>query len=96
MTDEKTAKTKVERVRGMISQLKEMEHYSRSNIEKLGEFWLALEEEIKHKDFAGKMSDLMAAQSAFEDLVKQTIEDYEMECNRIQNEEIGKKGAEEA
>ncbi|MBM3359517.1 MAG: hypothetical protein FJY54_17560 [Betaproteobacteria bacterium] len=96
MAEEKTTKTKVERLRGMISQLKEMEHYSRSNIEKLGEFWLALEEEIKHKDFAGRMSELMAAQSAFEDLVKAIIEDYDMECNRIQNEEIGKKGTEEA
>lgn len=86
-TPEAPEKTPIEKLRDMISQLKEMEHYSRSNVEKLSEFWLLLEEELKEKEFAKRMSDLSAAQNAFEDLIVALAGDIDLECNRRENEQ---------
>jgi len=51
MAEDKPAKTPLEKFKDLISVLKEMEHYSRSNIEKLTEHWMFLEDEMKHKEF---------------------------------------------
>lgn len=83
---EAVEKTAVERLRDVISQMKEMEHYSRSNVNKLSETWLALEEEMKEKTFAERMSDLLARQTAFEETITALISDLEIECNRRENE----------
>lgn len=71
---EKTGKTPAEKLQDVVSQLKEMEHYSKSNVEKLTEFWLLFEDEIKDKDLAGKMDDLLACQNKFHELVQSVIE----------------------
>ncbi len=86
MTDEAAEKTPLEKSRDIISQLKEMRHYSESNIEKLTEFWLLLDEELKQKAFAKSIESLMSQQNAFHDAIDTLITDYEMECNRIENE----------
>ena len=52
MTDQVNEKTDLEKSRDIISQLKEMHHYSKENIVKLGEFWLLLEGELKQKENA--------------------------------------------
>lgn len=71
---EKSGKTPAEKLQDVVSQLKEMEHYSKSNVEKLTEFWLLFEDEIKDKDLAGKMDDLLACQNKFHELVQSVIE----------------------
>lgn len=71
---EKAEKTPAEKLQDVVSQLKEMEHYSKSNVEKLTEFWLLLEDDIKDKDLAGKMDDLLACQNRFHELVQGVIE----------------------
>ena len=43
MTEQEIEKTALERSRDIISQLKEMRHYTKTNIEKLGEFWFLLD-----------------------------------------------------
>jgi len=73
MAEDKPAKTPLEKFKDLISVLKEMEHYSRSNIEKLTEHWMFLEDEMKHKEF-------MNAQNAFEDRVKTLIDDCQAYC----------------
>lgn len=71
---EKTGKSPAEKLQDVVSQLKEMEHYSKSNVEKLTEFWLLFEDEVKDKNLAGKMDDLLVCQNKFHELVQSVIE----------------------
>ncbi len=86
MSDESVEKTPLEKSRDVISQLKEMRHYSQSNIEKLSEIWLMLDDELKQKDIAKRVEALMSKQTAFQETIDELITDYEMQCNRIENE----------
>ena len=65
MTDQSDKKTDLEKSRDIISQLKEMRHYSKANIEKLSEFWLLLDGEMKQKEIANKIEVLLSHQNAF-------------------------------
>lgn len=85
MTDQ-PEKTVLEKSRDIISHLKEMRQYSESNIEKLAGFWLLLDDELKQKEFASRVEELSSHQNAFQATIESLISDYEMECNRIENE----------
>ncbi len=63
-----------------------MRHYSKANIEKLSEFWLLLDGEMKQKEIANKIEVLLSHQNAFHESIESLVSDYEMECNRIENE----------
>ena len=76
----------IDKLRSLISQLKEMEHYSRSNMQKLAEFWLMLEEEVKHDEFTEEADALLSAQSNFEDHILVLIKSLEMTVNRMVQE----------
>ena len=89
MADEpvdKPEKTAVEESREIIAQLKEIQHYSKTNIEKLTGFWLKLEDELKRKKKAAKVEELISHQNTFHTALETLIEDWEIECNRIENE----------
>lgn len=86
MTDQPVEKTDLEKSRDIISQLKEMLHYSEANIEKLTEFWLIFEDKMKNKTMAEKIENLLSQQNTFHDSLKSVVSDFEMECNRIENE----------
>ncbi|MDZ7723304.1 MAG: hypothetical protein U5R06_10985 [candidate division KSB1 bacterium] len=86
MTDPSKEKSILEESRDIISQLKEMEHYSTNNIEKLSEFWLVLDDKLDQKEFAGRMEKILSHQNAFHDEISSLIADYEIECNRIAQE----------
>lgn len=86
MTDQVNDKTDLEKSRDIISQLKEMHYYSKSNIEKLTEFWLLLDGELKQKENAKNLELLLNHQNAFNDALEAMVSDYEIECNRIENE----------
>lgn len=86
MTDQVNEKSDLEKSRDIISQLKEMHHYSKNNIEKLGEFWLLLDGGLKQKENAKKLEILLDHQSTFHDALESMISDYEIECNRIEKE----------
>ncbi len=86
MTDQEHEKSDLDKSRDVISQLKEMQHYSTTNIEKLGEFWLLVDEELKQKENAKKLEILLTHQNEFHDALESLISDYEIECNRIENE----------
>lgn len=86
MTDQSDEKTELEKSRDIISQLKEMHHYSEANIEKLTEFWLLFDGEMKKKEMAKKLEVLISQQNVFHDSLTSVVSDYEMECNRIENE----------
>lgn len=67
----------------VLSKLKELEFHSRSNIEKLAELSLTIEEELKQKAFAEGIGAVYAAQDAFQSKILKFIEDYETECAHL-------------
>jgi hypothetical protein len=69
-----------------VAGLKEMIHYAKSNIEKLSEFWLFMEDEAGRKDFAEMLDDLLDKQSSLHNDLEETANTIEMEINRIKNE----------
>jgi hypothetical protein len=84
MAEAQPEKTPVEKLKNVVSQLKEMEHYARNNLEKLSEIWLLLEDEFKkRKKLAERANDLLKAGGALEDLLKKVIEEFEKECAEL-------------
>jgi hypothetical protein len=84
---EKTAQppdsAQLEKSLAVLSKLKELEFHSRSNIEKLAELSLTIEEELKQKAFAEAIGAVYAAQDAFQSKILGLIEKYEAECARL-------------
>ena len=73
----------LEKSLAVLSTLKDLEFHSRSNIEKLAELSLTIEEELKQKAFAESIGAVYAAQDAFQSKILKLIEDYEAECARL-------------
>jgi len=73
----------LEKSLAVLSTLKDLEFHSRSNIEKLAELSLTIEEELKQKAFAEAVGAIYAAQDAFQSKIVKLIEDYEAECARL-------------
>lgn len=67
----------------VLSKLKDLEFHSRSNIEKLAELSLTVEEELKQKAFAEGIGAVYSAQAAFQSNILKLIENYEAECTRL-------------
>ena len=86
MSEPAPEKTLIEQLHDVASPLKEMEHYSRTNIEKLSELWLLLEDKLKQKELAAKMSDLLGYQNTFQEKVLELSSDLDIECNRLAQE----------
>ncbi len=86
MTEPTEDKSDLEKSKDIISQLKEMRHYAKTTIEKLTELWMLLDGEMKRKDLAKKFEVLLTQKNAFYDSLDALITDYEIECNRIENE----------
>ena len=85
MAEEQPQKTPPEKLKIVVSQLKEMEHYARSNLEKLSEIWLLLEEDFKkNKKLAERVGDLLKAEGATEDLLKAVIQEFDKECAELE------------
>jgi hypothetical protein len=72
-----------EKSHAVLSTLKDLEFHSRSNIEKLAELSLTIEEELKQKAFAEAIGAVYAAQDAFQSKILKLIEAYEAECARL-------------
>jgi hypothetical protein len=73
----------LEKSLAVLSTLKDLEFHSRSNIEKLAELSLTIEEELKQKAFAEGIGAVYAAQDAFQSKILKLIEGYEAECARL-------------
>lgn len=87
MSDNEERKSQTEHVRDVTSQLKEMRHYAQSNVETLSAHWLAFDQgEYKHDEFAEKINDLLTQQGNLLDELDKTIQDMDIEANRIDNE----------
>jgi DNA-directed RNA polymerase subunit F len=85
MADEEIVeKTPLEKSQDIISQLKEMEHYARSNIERLTAQWLQIDDELKQKDIAKQVEGLLAQQNTMQEALAATIADYEALCTSLE------------
>ncbi|KGT96012.1 hypothetical protein NG99_00435 [Erwinia typographi] len=87
MSDNEERKSPTDHVRDVTSQLKEMRHYAQSNVETLSAHWLAFDQgEYKNTEFADRVNDLLTKQGGLLDELDKTIQDMEIEANRIENE----------
>ena len=84
LSEEIVEKTDLEKSRDIVSQLKEMQHYSKSNIEKLTAFWLQLDDELKQRDVAAKIEALLTHQNTFHEALESAVADCEVGCNAME------------
>lgn len=74
---EENAKTPADHLADTLSQLKEMRHYSKTNVEHLTASWMLFEGELKSLKQTEKIEALMNKQGQFHDALEKTIEDLE-------------------
>ncbi len=80
---EENPKTPLDHVADTLSQLKEMRHYSKNNVELLTTQWLMFDGELSKLKQAGKIEQLMMRQSEFYDALETTITDLEEVKNEL-------------
>ena len=68
----------------MLAKLKEMEFYSRANLERLAALSLTVEDELKQKEIVGPLGEVLSAQNAFQTKLTALLEAYKAECDRMQ------------
>lgn len=73
----KDATTPLEHVHATLLQLKEMRHYSKTNVEHLTTQWLLFDGELKKLQRAKLVEDLMERQGQLHDALEAAIADLE-------------------
>jgi hypothetical protein len=81
--EQKPDAAKLEKSLAVLAKLKELEFHSRSNIEKLAELSLRIEDELKQKAFVEAIGAVYSAQEAFHSKISALIEAYQVECDRL-------------
>ena len=79
-----TSKTPLEHVNDTLTQLKEMRHYAKNNVEHLTAQWLLFDGELKKLRQAEAVEDLMTRQSEFHQALEQEIEALEELATQLQ------------
>jgi transposase len=74
---EESAKTPADHLADTLSQLKEMRHYSKTNVEHLTASWILFDGELKSLGQTAKVEELMNRQAAFHDALEKTIVELE-------------------
>jgi len=75
--DKDTGKTPLDHVNATVTQLKEMHHYAKNNVELLTTQWLMFDGELKKLGKAALIEDLMTRQGEFYDGVEAAIKELE-------------------
>ena len=70
-------KTPLDHVNDTLSQLKEMRHYSKNNVEALTAAWLLYDGELSKLGKAARIDDLMTRQGELHDALEEVIADFE-------------------
>jgi hypothetical protein len=83
MSDE-TAKTPLDHVNDTVTQLKEMRHYSKNNVELLTTQWLKFDGELKKLGESETIEDLMTKQGEFYDALEAAIAELEELAGTLQ------------
>jgi hypothetical protein len=76
MSDE-TPKTPLDHVHDTVTQLKEMRHYSKNNVEMLTREWLLFDGDLSKLGKAPGIEDLMVRQGEFHEALEAVIADLE-------------------
>ncbi len=69
-----------------LEQFKEMSFRAKLRIERLAELSMVIEDQLKQKEFADRVGDLFGVANQFEEKLESLIHDYEIERNRMENE----------
>ena len=83
MADEGNQRTPLDAMQDTLSRLKEMEHYSKTNIEKLAALWLEVSEHKEQKQYEKMVDEVLKRQNQFEESIKSLIAAYEEEMTRL-------------
>ena len=83
MADESIGKTPLDALQDTLSRLKEMEHYSKTNIEKLATLWLEVSEHKEQKQYEKMVDEVLKRQNQFQESIAALIEVYEKETGRL-------------
>jgi hypothetical protein len=84
--NQEAAESLVKDMNAFLSQFKEMSHRAHGRIEKLAELSFVIEDKLKQKAYADRVSELFSISTGFEEKLESLIHDYEIERNRIVNE----------
>lgn len=79
---------KITQMNAHLEQFKEMSFRAKSRIERLAELSLEIEDELKLKEFADRVSDLFSISNEYEGKLEALINDYEIERNRTEIEDL--------
>ena len=66
-------KSQLEQVSDVVSQLKEMRHYAKNNVERLTEQWLLFDSDLKKLDHTSRIEELMTRQGELYDSLEAEI-----------------------
>lgn len=83
MADEDNATAPLDAMQDTLSRLKEMEHYSKSNIAKLATLWLEVSEHKEQKQYETMVDEVLKRQNLFQESITSLIEAYEEETTRL-------------
>ena len=78
------AKTPFDHLTDTLAQLKEMRHYSKTNVEHLTSIWMLFDGELSKLKRTDKIEDLMDRQSQLHDALEAVIADLEEELPKLQ------------
>jgi len=85
MSDEH-AKTLADHIGNTVTQLKEMRHYSKNNVETLTAEWLLFDGELSKLKLADKIADLMDRQGQLHEALENAITDLEEVLEKMKPE----------
>jgi len=74
---EPVKKTPADHLTDTLAQLKEMRHYSKTNVEHLTAIWMLFDSELSKLKRTDKIEDLMNRQSQLHDALESAIADLE-------------------
>lgn len=83
MSEENT-KSQADQVADALTQLKEMHHYAKSNVERLSAIWLLFDGELSKLKQTGKIEDLMDRQSKLHDALESVVADLDDVWQKLQ------------
>lgn len=78
------SKTPLDHVNDTLTQLKEMRHYAKNNVELLTTQWLMFDGELKKLGQAERVEELMSRQSGFYDSLESVISEMEALAGQLQ------------
>lgn len=78
-----SAEEKIKQMSAHIEQFKQMSHRAKDRVERLAALSMEIEDELRMRSFADRVSELFDISSDFETKIESLIDDYSMERNRV-------------